>query len=117
MKRLIKLEKWSDLCKLDLKGIEITEAKSGTGGTDFKGIELKDTVTNTILRIEMGPYSDMNVFTEKQKEYTKKFVVTGKEEKALVTATFDTEKEAQDWIEYHTYTEAKIAETNVEVVE
>lgn len=98
MRNLIKLNLTTDVLKLNFKGLEIVETKVGNGGTDFKGIEIRDTITGTSLRIEMGPYSDINIYIDKQPTFKDVFVATGKNDKVELKATFDSEKEAQDWI-------------------
>lgn len=114
MKTLVKLATKKELEKVILKGIEIVEFKTGTNGTDFKGLEFRDTLTNSRLRVELGPYSDLNVFTEKQKEFTEKFRLSAKLELLSVNCDFDSKESAEQYAKEHNLSEVKIEPISVE---
>jgi hypothetical protein len=104
-----------ELVKLPFKGIEIIECKEGGGGTDFKGIELRDAVTKTTVRFELGPYSDMVAFTEKQPNMVSSFVLTGELCGAKIEKSFKTRAEAAQFqlegIENVSIAEIQVEET------
>lgn len=115
--KLVKLEKTTTLDTLKFAGIEVLEAKSGTGGTDFKGLRLRDKETGTILQIELGPYSDLNIYTELQPKYKKVIRLGGKMDGAGISKDFDKKEEAEIFATEHNLTEIEYLEVQVEETE
>lgn len=58
-----------------LKGIEVTDVTTGSGGTDFTSLTLRDTITGTQVQIQMRNY-EMQVAATVQKKFEKKYVVS-----------------------------------------
>ena len=115
MKLLTKINP-KDVKTLALSGINIIEMKEGVNSTDFKGIELEDSVTKTHLRIEMGPYSEINIYTEKPKALKDEFTLTATWNDGSFSKTFSEENEAKRYIEIHSteLINPKITKTQVE---
>lgn len=115
MKLLTKINP-KDIKSLSLTGIAVLEMKEGGNSTDFKGIELEDTITKTRLRIEMGPYSEINIYTEKPKELKDVFTLTASWNDGEFSKTFSEESEAKRYIEIHAteLINPKITKTQVE---
>lgn len=98
MKTLVKINKSKDISKLNLKGIEVEEVLEGSGGTEYRGLKLRDTVTGTLFSIQMtGGYSEFSILTEKGVEYKEVFILNGELEGANVSKRFETEEEAQQF--------------------
>lgn len=117
MKALQKLNKASDLLKLNFKGIEVVETKEGSGGTDFKGIEFRDTITGTSIRIEIGSYSELICFVEKPKQYKDRYTVKGKLDGVESVFGFETREEAEQFVLKFNIADSVIDKIKEEVVE
>lgn len=114
MKSLIKIDKPGGLKRLKLGGIQILETKEGSGGT-FKGIDLQDGQTGTRLRIEMGPYSDLNIYTESEPNVKQVFRLTGEMATAKIEKDFDTKAEAEGFVTENSVQSPVITTLSVQV--
>ena len=104
MKTWTKVEKAADLAKIPFAGFELTEAKEGSGGTDFKGIVLLDKPTGRSLKIELGQYSELQVYIEKQPEIVTLYEARGKEGSLEIVNYFDDKSTAETWVKEYNET-------------
>lgn len=103
-----------DLKKLNLKGIEIVKFIEGSNNSDFKMIELRDTVTNETLHVSMSPYSDFRIGILKPVEMVEKFRLTGNIKGVQQSFIGESEKECKDKVEELSIEDAKIEKIQVE---
>jgi hypothetical protein len=112
--------KASNIKNLNLKGIEITEVNSGNNDEHLKGLCLRDTITGTVLRIQLSPYSEIYLMAPRPVEFESKWVMTWEQDGVKSEKKFDSAQEAVDWKEQQNFpasVKTTTLETKVEKVD
>ena len=88
--------KAGDIHKLNLKGIEVLEITESSWG-DLRNFRIRDTVTDTLLVLTTGTYSEFTAFTLAPAKKVKKYRVTWKPQGATqeIVCNFEAKADAE----------------------